>query len=217
MSRPQNYFPEADNIDVQIIRQPRLWTHRGMGPAVRRQRPDVIFVPSHVVPWPGMGTVPAVVTIHDLGYLHFPDRHPVPERLYLGWSTRHSAGVARRVIAVSQATAHDLNVLLTIPREKTRVVHSGVDNTLHPVDNRQQIEEVRQRLGIDGPYILHIGRVQARKNLVRLVEAFAAVRDVVPNLKLVLAGRSDWGSDAVRERIAALELSDEVISAGLCT
>src|SRR5688572_960512 len=101
-------LPDASNFDIRIIGQKRLWTHVGLGPTVRRERPDVLFVPSHVVPWPDTGSVPSVVTTHDLGYLHYPDKHPLIERLYLDWSTRHSATAARRVIAVSNATKHDL-------------------------------------------------------------------------------------------------------------
>jgi glycosyltransferase involved in cell wall biosynthesis len=207
-------LPDASNVDIRVIGQKRLWTHMGLGPTVRRERPDVLFVPSHVVPWPDTGSVPSVVTTHDLGYLHYPDKHPLIERLYLDWSTRHSATTARKVIAVSNATKQDLIAFNNIPEQKIRVIHSGIDNRLRPVDNRMQINALCQRLGINGPYILHVGRVQSRKNLAKLVEAFAEIRDVLPDLKLVLAGREVGGQRAVMRRVKQMGLEKQVVLPG---
>ncbi len=211
---PADLLPRQENVTFRVIQRRRLWTHRGLGPAVSRDRPDVLFVPAHVIPWPDGGGVPSVVTIHDLGYLHYPDKHPLFERMYLDWSTRHSARVARRVIAVSHATAHDLMALNGVPAEKIRVVYSGVDEQLRPVEDERRIAEMRRRLGIPGPYVLHVGRLQPRKNLTRLVEAFARVRDAVEGLSLVLAGRGRDTSRRLLERAKALGLSGRVVLPG---
>jgi glycosyltransferase involved in cell wall biosynthesis len=211
---PPSLFPARDNVEVRIIRQRRLWTHLGLGPTVRREPPDVLFVPAHVIPWPGTGHVPSVVTAHDLGYLHFPDKHPIFEWLYLNWSTRHSTRVAQRVIAVSKATAHDLTTLNGVPPSKIRVIYSGIDETLKPVKDPAVIEALRRRLGIPGPYILHVGSIQPRKNLSRLVEAFAQIQDCVEGLCLVLAGRQGWGYRKLLGRIRRLGLAERVILPG---
>jgi glycosyltransferase involved in cell wall biosynthesis len=211
---PPDLFLDQHNVEAHVIRQQRLWTHVGLRREVQRSRPDVLFVPAHVIPWPDVGPVPSVVTAHDLGYLHYPDKHPLIERVYLDWSTRHSANTARRVIAVSHATKHDLVKLNGIPAEKVDVVHSGIDNQLRPVENRQVIETIRERLKLHGPYVLHVGRVQARKNLARLVEAFAKVRDAAPNLSLVLVGRDVGGHSDVMKQITKLKLEDRVVLPG---
>jgi glycosyltransferase involved in cell wall biosynthesis len=211
---PQELFPTGERVEVCVINRVRMWTHLGLGPTARRDPPDVLFVPAHVVPWPGTGRVPAVFTAHDLGYLHYPDKHPLPQRLYLAWSTRHSANVARRVIAVSKATAHDLVALNGIPREKIRVVYSGVDDLLAPVADPGRIDALRARLGIPGPYILHVGSIQPRKNLVRLVEAFRLVMEDIPDLTLVLAGRLGWDYQPLLSRIGQPGLAGRVILAG---
>ena len=206
--------PPAANVEPVIIHRQRLWTHGGLGPLVRRERPDVLFVPAHVIPWPGTGRVPSVVTAHDLGYLHYPDKHPLAARLYLNWSTRHSTRAARRVIAVSQATAHDLHALNGVPQEKIRVVHSGVDETLRPVTDARELAQLKARLGIRGPYILHVGSLQPRKNLVRLIEAFDRIKDVLPGLTLVLAGRPGWNYQPIYDRVRTLGLAERVLLPG---
>lgn len=206
--------PVQGNVETKIIRHPRLWTHLGLGPVVRNEKPDVLFVPAHVIPWPNTGLVPSVVTIHDVGYLHYPDKHPLFARLYLDWSTRHSTSVARRVIAVSKATAHDLHALNGVAEQKMRVVHSGVDEALAPVREQQTIDALKARLGINGPYVLHVGSLQPRKNLVRLVEAFNRIKDDLPELVLVIAGRPGWGYQPLFDRIEALGLGERVVLPG---
>ncbi len=210
----EGVIPRQDNVEIEVIHRQRLWTHTGLGPAVRRDRPDVLFVPAHVIPWPDVGGVSSVVTAHDLGYLHYPEKHLLLDRLYLDWSTRHSASVARRVIAVSRATAHDLTALNGIPADKIRVVYSGVDDGLKPVEDTRRVAALRERLSIPGPYILHVGSLHPRKNLSRLVEAFASVKDLVENLSLVLAGRKSWSIRRLAERIEGLGLSERVILPG---
>ncbi|MBN1427533.1 MAG: glycosyltransferase family 4 protein [Anaerolineae bacterium] len=210
---PQHLLPAGENIDYRVLRRQRLWTHTALGPAVRRDRPDVLFVPAHVVPWPGVGSVPAVVTIHDLGYLHYPESHPLSNRLYLDWSTRHSVKTAKRVIAISQATADDLIRLNGVPRQKIRVVHFGIGNA-GAEENGQSFKEVGRRLGIPGPYILHMGSLHPRKNLARLIDAFALIKDTVNNLSLVMAGQPGWGYDQLLEKIAGLGLAENVILPG---
>ncbi len=210
---PDGLLAPSNNVEIKVIHRKRLWTHTGLRQAVLRDRPDVLFVPAHVIPWPGVGGVPSVVTTHDLGYLHYPDRHPFLHRLYLDWSTRHSATTACRVIAVSQATAHDLMTLASVPQEKIRVVYSGV-NGLHPVKDTGRVDALRERLGIPGPYLLHVGSIQPRKNLVRLVEAFAEVQNVIEGLSLVLAGQWSWGYRHLSDRVEALSLSERVVMPG---
>ncbi len=204
---PRDLFPAYPNIGYQVIHRPRLWTHTALGPAIRHSRPDVFFVPAHVIPWPGVADIPAVVTIHDLGYLRFPGSHPFIDRLYLDWSTRHSARTARRVIAVSQATADDLIGLNGIPRQKVRVVYSGIDVAM-------EAAPLPERFGISGPYILHVGSLHPRKNLARLVEAFALIKDTLDDLQLVLAGRPGWEYDRLLETIDGLGLAGRVILPG---
>lgn len=204
---PRDLLPAYPNVTYRVIQRPRLWTHTALGPAVRHSRPDVFFVPAHVIPWPGVGDVPAVVTIHDLGYLRFPGSHPLIDRLYLDWSTRHSARTARRVIAISQATADDLIELNGVPRQKVRVVHSGVDEAMVAAP-------LPERFGISGSYILHVGSLHPRKNLARLIEAFALIKDTLGGLQLVLAGRPGWEYGRLLEKIDELGLAGRVILPG---
>ncbi|HET6312458.1 MAG TPA: glycosyltransferase, partial [Chloroflexia bacterium] len=99
-------FALPPNWRVVTAPFPRVWTHLRLSWEMLRRPPGVLFVPSHVVPlWHPRRTV---VTVHDLGYLEYPQAHTRSSRLYLHMSTLFSARAARRVIAVSEATRRDL-------------------------------------------------------------------------------------------------------------
>jgi glycosyltransferase involved in cell wall biosynthesis len=161
----------------------------------------VLFIPAHVVP--PVHPRATVVTIHDLGYLHEPDAHTDWSRRYLDWSTRWSVRAARHVIAISEATKNDLIERYRVPEERISVVYHGVDERFRPAD---AVEMARARgklgLGTDERFILFVGTLQPRKNLVRLIEAFETIADDEPNLKLVLAGRRGWKTDEIDLAIA---------------
>lgn len=211
---PAGLFPLSSQVETVVIRQPRLWTHLGLGRTVRANPPDVLFIPAHVVPWPHVGRVPAVVTVHDVGYRHYPQAHPLLQRLYLDASTNHSVHTASAVIAVSQATANDASAAYGVPLSKIRVIYSGLDESYFPVTDMHQIVTVRDRYGIPGPYILHVGSIHSRKNTLRLIEAFSRVARIVPELQLAFVGLPSWGSGKLNQVIRRADLENRVIFCG---
>jgi glycosyltransferase involved in cell wall biosynthesis len=176
--------------------------------------PRVLFVPAHVVPI--IHPRRTVVTIHDLGYLYYPEAHTRFSRWYLHWSTIYSARVARRIIAVSAATARDLQTRYNVPAEKIRVVLHGVDPAFRRVTDAA-VAEAAARYGLDGPqpYLLFVGTLQPRKNLGLLIDAFAALLQdwdaaAGPLPRLALGGKKGWLYDTLFAQVERLELGDAV-------
>jgi glycosyltransferase involved in cell wall biosynthesis len=175
-----------------VIPFARLWTHARFAAALWRTRPDVTFVPAHTLPFVFPGR--SVVTVHDLGYHHFPQAHPRTQRLYLNLTTRYSAARASVVLADSQATADDLQHFYGIAPQKIRVIYPGVKppagDTTRPVHQTYHLPE---------RYFLFIGTLQPRKNIQRLVTAFQQWQSAHPDEKigLVLAGKKGWLFDPV--------------------
>jgi glycosyltransferase involved in cell wall biosynthesis len=178
---------------------------------VARHPPDVLFVPSHVLPlW---CRCPAVATVHDLGYLFFPEAHPPRQRWYLDWSTRHNARAARIVIADSLTTERDLQTHYPIAATKTVVAYPGRDRDLAPVEAPGVIAAAKSRYGILGDYFLHIGTLQPRKNLAHLVRAFAGLSSV-HDVQLVLAGKKGWLYDELFQLVQSMGLERGVLFPG---
>ncbi len=203
---PPNAFPDAE---IRVIPFPRLWTHVRLSWEMARHPPDLLFVPAHVLP--PVRPPLSLVTVHDLGYLHFPQAHPLRQRLYLDLSTRWSVYVASEVIADSQATKADLMTRYGLEGQRVTVAYPGYDEELQPVRDPAVLAAVRARYGIPGDYFLYLGTLQPRKNLIRLVTAFAAVR---PDLTLVLAGPRGWSSEALLAHVRRLGLEQRVLFPG---
>jgi glycosyltransferase involved in cell wall biosynthesis len=108
--------------------------------------------------------VPTVVTVHDLAVFRHPEAFPRWTRTYAPFVVPRVLRAARRVIAVSEFTASELETLLAVPREKIRVVRNAVDDTFAPEGPRA-----------DGDYVLAVGTLEPRKNLARAVDAAARI------------------------------------------
>jgi glycosyltransferase involved in cell wall biosynthesis len=208
------------NVRVRIIPFPRLWTHVRLSWEMLRHPPALLFVPAHVLPLAHPRRT--LVTVHDLGYLAFPEAHPPRQRLYLDLSTRWNVRVATHVLADSEATRTAIADAYGTRLEKITVVYPGYapdppgshdplgSPELTPVQDQEQLERVRRQYGIPGAYILYLGRIQPRKNLVRLVEAFAGIAARHPALTLVIAGPTGWLVDPITARVQALGLDGRV-------
>ena len=199
----------APHAEPRVMPFARLWTHVRLSAEMLTRPPDMLFVPAHVVPLVHPRTV---VTVHDLGYLYFPQAHPLPACLYLDLSTRWSVRVAAHVIADSQATKDDLVRRYAVPPAKITVAYPGRDESLRRVDDPVAIEAVRRRCGITGDYVLCIGTLQPRKNLARLVQAFSNLKSA--HLQLVLAGSKGWLYDGILAEVKRLGLEDHVLFTG---
>jgi glycosyltransferase involved in cell wall biosynthesis len=207
---PQHLF--RANADIVVLPGRRLWTHAKLGPHTRTHPPDALFVPAHVLPV--VGPEKTVVTVHDLGYEHFPEAHPWRQRQYLRWSTRRHVRVSTQVIADSQATKDDLISFYGAEPDRIHVVHLAPDPDLRAEPDPARIAHVRASYGIPArsEYILHIGTIHPRKNLGRLVEAFALLRRRLPERKLhlVLAGGMGFEGDALRRKVQEMGLDAHV-------
>ncbi len=191
-------LPDANiaTIEPVVIQQSRLWTHLGLGREIVARPPDALFVPSHVLPIGLPHSLRTVVTVHDVGYRHFPQAHPLQKRLYLDWGTRHSVRAANVVIADSYATADDITRFYNTSPNCVRVAYPG---PLPLVDvTEAHISKTLTKLGLarKQPFVLHIGTQQPRKNLRRLIEAWVAAKKP-QDAQLVLAGGAGWGSESL--------------------
>jgi glycosyltransferase involved in cell wall biosynthesis len=204
----------AANIEQQVIASRRLWTQWGLATHVMRQPPDVLFIPAHTMPILHRPSLKCVVTIHDLGYEYLPQYHQFPHKLYLNRTTEFAAKFATHLIAVSNFTKQDLIQKLHVPEDKVTVVYEGVDLIKNRRPTSQKIKEVQQKYGLSEDYILFVGTIQPRKNLVALIEAFARILPQHKGVQLVLAGGNGWLSEPIFQAPQRLGIEDKVIFTG---
>ncbi len=165
-----------------------LWTHVALPLIALRHRADVIHAPFN---WgPALATCPTVVTVHDLAWERVPETFPGFFRRYARIFTRLSVRRARRIIAVSRATADDLVDLYGAPAGRLRVIPNGVHPDRAPSDLPRE------------PFVLAVGEFEPRKRIMELIAGFAAYRADAPAdpppCDLVLVGSGGSQAEAVR-------------------
>lgn len=157
----------------------------------------------------------ALLTVHDLSFLLYPEQTQPELVRYLSKVVPSSIQRASLVLADSESTKADLMRLLALPEEKVEVVYCGVDTRFSPASDEETLSQVRVRYGLDRPFILTLGTLAPRKNLARLLEAFALMRQSValPH-RLLVAGVAGWRSESLPLQVERLGLVGEVIFLG---
>jgi glycosyltransferase involved in cell wall biosynthesis len=170
------------------------WQHLRLPRALRDVRPDLYHDTKNALPW--RLPVPGVVTVHDLAHLRCPGTFDPASRLFLRLSTADAVRRARIVVVPSESTAKDVGELLPASRGKVRVVPHGVA----PLPAPSPDSLARMRARVNGPFVLHVGTIQRRKNVDLLVRAVRLLRGEGLPHRVVLAGRRGWKSaDAFAE------------------
>jgi glycosyltransferase involved in cell wall biosynthesis len=166
-------------VDLTVAPLPRLWSQVRLPLALARDRPDLLFVPAHVVPFAWIGK--ALTVVHDLAFDHHPAAYSASERAYLRLTTRWAARRCPLLIAVSESTKWDLIALYGVKPERIRVVPLGGGEAVH----RTTAPTSRlAELGLHGTFVLQVGRIEARKNQ---AAALAAV-EKLDGVTLAIAG-----------------------------
>ncbi|HVC76614.1 MAG TPA: glycosyltransferase family 1 protein [Candidatus Micrarchaeaceae archaeon] len=146
-------------VDVMVTPFPRLWSQVRLPLALAREHANLLFVPSHVIPfaWPGK----ALTVVHDLAFERHPQAYSASERAYLQLTTRWAAQRCPLLIADSESTKADLVALYGMKAERIRVVPLGGGESVHgPSAPASRLGE----LGLDGTFVLQVGRIETRKN-----------------------------------------------------
>jgi glycosyltransferase involved in cell wall biosynthesis len=137
---------------------------------------------------------------------------------YLDWSTRFALNNAHKVIAISDFTKQELIEVYNARSERISVIYNGYNNELYkPITDRSVIDTVLTRYGIKTPYLFYVGRLEKKKNIAALIEAFALLkqkRGADFDCRLCLAGDASFGFDEVKYSINEYGLEGDVITTG---
>lgn len=173
--------------------------------AAVREKVDLLHSMAFVTPW--LHLKPTVVTVYDLSYVHYPERFPKAQQLYLATQTARSCRWARRIIAISESGRDDLHHFWRIPLEKIDVVYPGIDGRFRP-QTTEDIQRFKEQEQLPERFILHVGTLQPRKNIAMLIEAFSQLKD--DSCHLVLVGGKGWLYDEIFARVNDLGLQTRV-------
>ncbi|MGQ9501096.1 MAG: glycosyltransferase family 4 protein [Anaerolineae bacterium] len=157
--------------------------------------------------------IPTVLTVHDLIFRLFPEHHKRLNFWYLNATMPLYCRRADAIIAVSEATRHDLMRLYGVPAEKITVIHEAAAPHFKPA-TPERIAAVRERYGLPEHYILRVGTIEPRKNLERLLDALQLLQHYDSTIRLVVVGSKGWLYDRFFKKLHGSGLRHAVVLTG---
>lgn len=165
---------------------------------------------------PPLCPCPVVVSLHDLSFEHLPETFNRRSKTQLRLTVRHSAKRAARIISLSEHTRNDIAETYRIDKNLITAIPLAAPNHFAPVSDAKELQRVRHTYGIEREYILTVGSIQPRKNLARLINAYALIKgrtlDQLP--QLVLVGKRAWLYDETMRALDKAGLGNSVVLTG---
>ncbi|MBO0863323.1 MAG: glycosyltransferase family 4 protein, partial [Chloracidobacterium sp.] len=160
---------------------------------------------------------PLVVTIHDLAFERMPETFTRRGSFQLKLTVRRTAKRAARIATVSEYSRQDLLNIYKLSPEKVAVTYNGVGTSFSPQPSvPEEAEEIRRRFGVSRDFLLAVGSLQPRKNMVRLIRAYAKLRNEREDFspQLVIVGRKLWLTSEIFDEVKRQRWADDVILTG---
>ncbi len=195
--RLSRQIPGAHEVGVRIKGTP-IWRQAFLPLWLARRRIDVFWAPESVLP--RRCPVPSVITIHDLATLRFAGVKQESQKRHFGTTVARSARQATRLIAVSRATADDIASYYGVGEDSVRVVPNGVDEIFTPGNRAAALAAVRERWGVESPFVLHVGAIEPRKGLDVLIGAAALAAGESAGWRVLMAGLPGFEGGPIEAR-----------------
>lgn len=214
---PENWKEKIIKSPIQnpITKKGWLWTQLRLSLEMVFSRPDILFVPSHAIPL--IHPKHTITTIHDIGFLRYPESYKTLGRIYHKFSSYFASKFAYKIIVPSEFTKGELMEIYKIPHWKIHVTHLGFNEIKYNLKNTgdEEVKSVLRSYQIKKPYFLFVGRLEEKKNILNLIKAFDLfIKKTGLNHQLVLAGMPGFGFLKFEELIKKLNLKDRVIITG---
>jgi glycosyltransferase involved in cell wall biosynthesis len=193
---PLPTMPRENGFFVYRVLKPgKLWTQWRLPLDLyfHRPRPDVFFSMTHYAP--RFSPVPTVISVMDVSYLRFPEMFNADDLYQLRSWTEYSVKKAKKVLTISDSSRDDIIKLYKKPKESVVTIYPGIKNFISLEPRVFGMNQLQAKYHISKNFILFVGTLQPRKNIVRLIEAFSKVISAQGNpevLQLVIIGKKGW-------------------------
>lgn len=175
---------------------------------------DVLHV-TYVGPF--MSKVPFVSSLHDVSYKRFPHFFSPRDRLLFSTLFPLSLQSAKAVITISDHAKQEIAHFYPSLKNKTFVTHLAANSIFRKINKKKEENPVLNKFSIHGSYILVVGNLQPRKNLLRTVRAFGTIQNQIMETKLVIVGQAKWQSSEIEEEVKKQRIENRVIFTGYVT
>ena len=185
--------------------------HIEIARAAARYHLDLIHDPNGILPFlaPRRRTR-RVATIHDAFAYVYPQTHNRLDTWRYRWMLPHAVRRVDRVLTDSLCSQRDIQRFLHVPDAQIQTIPCAVDPYFVPIPDSPERRTLLQTYGIKPPYLFYVGGITARKNISRLLEAFAQLAPTYPDLTLVIGGKRQWQTSEIDETFAHLNVGGRV-------
>lgn len=186
----------------------RFWLEGRLSLEMLKARPDVLFVPANILPLAGGKN--NITTIHDVGFLTHPSAYSFYERKRLRRAIKRAIGRCSYIITISNFTKNELIKYFNISPKRIIVTHLGVAKEQY---EKAVTYETEKAVLPNSPYILFIGRLSYKKNLICLITSFEkfCLKEKLNNFFLCLIGAHGFGAEAIMRKINKSELKNQIM------
>ncbi|PIY69173.1 hypothetical protein COY90_02075 [Candidatus Roizmanbacteria bacterium CG_4_10_14_0_8_um_filter_39_9] len=217
-SAPLKELPDGtDFYSYKIIRSSFLWSQLFLPFELFKRiftHPiDVFFSPAHYAP--RFCPCPTVVTIHDVAYVHYPDEFLKRDLFQLTHWTRYSIKNASKIISVSKTTKKDVIAQYNTTENKIEVIYNGFEKNI--TSKARSLSSLSKQYHFNTPYILYVGTLQPRKNIITLIKSFAFFNKKHPEYSLVIVGKKGWLFDEIFKEARDQYVNNKIIFTGYVT
>ena len=184
------------------------WRTYGIVRDLKREKPDVYHGLSNELPF-GLAKagIPSVVTIHDLIFVRHPQFYKPIDRAIYNFKFKKACLLADKVVAVSEMTKKDIIHLYGIPEEKIEVVYQGCNASFAQPVKQDKLYEVKHKYHLPEVFILNVGSIEPRKNLLLIVKALKQMGKDIP---LVAIGKRTPYADVVEQYVRENNMEGQV-------
>ncbi len=186
-----------------------LWTQVRFSLEMLFRPVNILFIPAHAIPI--IHPKNTVTTIHDLGFEKFPQVYSPWQRFYYRFVHQYAAQWAKKIIVPSEFTKKELVCLYETRPEKIEVIHFGYNSQIFKViKDQNKINQVLKKYGIKKPYLLYVGRIEIKKGIETLLQAYLELRIQNSEFSLVLVGQPGYGYVNLKSQISNLKSVKEL-------
>ena len=175
---------------------------------------DIFHAPHYFLPLL-KGSWRSVVTIHDMSFFILPSAYNLPRRWFLQRVILLSLRKADKIIAVSESTKKDIVNICNVPVDTIKVIHEARSEHFKPIKDQTILKEIKYRYNTSDNFILFVGELQPRKNIVNLIRAYFLARQKSSlEYKLIIVGQKTWKVRDIFSTVKDLGLEEKVIFTG---
>lgn len=208
-AKPLVHMPkERDGWKYRVIGPKKMWTQFALpfNLYFGAKRPKIFFSPSHYSP--RFSPVKTAISIMDLSYIKFPELFNKDDLYQLNNWTKYSAQKASKIFTISNASRDDILKEYKVRKENVVVTYPGVKELKAENLKLKSMDELKKKYGISSSYILFVGTLQPRKNIVRLIEALAKLKE--KDISLVVVGKKGWQYEEILAAPSRVGVSERV-------